>query len=130
MVCVGRSSYRPFHARLLAFLLEPPAIKSLKSSLSLEPPCRQQRQHTKAPRGRADLWIQGRAGDVRHPDVGAGGVRAAPRRQAPPAEAAAVAVAQIPVILHDRGRAIEAARDADGAWTWSIVVQSCRARPG
>lgn len=115
MVCVGRSSYRPFHARLLAFLLEPPAIKSLKSSLSLEPPCRQQRQHTKAPRGRADLWIQGRAGDVRHPHLGAGGVNTAPRRQAPTAAAAqaaaaAAAVAQPPLILRDRGRAVE---DAD-----------------
>jgi hypothetical protein len=117
-------------------------IHDMTVTISLSPPppppsfsCRgrRRRQHTEASRGRADLWLQGRAGDVRHPDVGAGGVRAAPRRQAPPAEAAAVAVvavAQIPVILHDRGRAIEAARDADGAWTWSIVVQSCRARPG
>lgn len=40
MVCVCRSSYRPFHARLLAFCwkLEPPAIKSLKSSYPWNPP--------------------------------------------------------------------------------------------
>lgn len=88
-------------------------------SLSLKlPSCRQRRQHTEASRGCADLWLQGRAGDVRHPDVGAGGVHTAPRQAPPPpaAQAAAVvAVAQPPVILHDRGRAIEAAaRDADG----------------
>lgn len=98
-----------------SFLLEvgTPCNKILKILLSLEPPCRQQRQHTEAPRGRADLWIQGRAGDVRHPHLGAGGVNTAPRRQAPtPAAAAqaAAAVAQPPLILRDRGRAVE---DAD-----------------
>jgi len=55
------------------------------------------------------MWLQGRAGDVRHPDLGAGGVHTPPRQAPPPSPqtAAVAAVAQPPVILHDRGRAIE-----------------------
>lgn len=37
------------------------------------PQHRQWRQHTEASRGCADLWIQGRAGDVRDADIRVGG---------------------------------------------------------
>lgn len=82
----------------------------MTATKSLSPPCRQRRQHTEASRGCADLWLQGRAGDVRDPDLGAGGGLARPQapppaQQAPGVDAAA-AVAQPPVVVHDRRRAI------------------------
>ena len=68
--------------------------------------CRQWRQPTEASRGRADLRIQGRAGDVRHADVGARGAQGA---QTAGDLGSAVGVVR-PVVVVDRGRAIETGR--------------------
>lgn len=67
---------------------------------------RQWRQHPEASRGRADVWVQGRAGDVRDPDVVGAGRAFQEAQAAGHGMEAAVGVAQ-PVVVVDRGRAIE-----------------------
>lgn len=69
------------------------------------PQARQWRQHTEASRGCANLWIQGRAGDVRDSEIRAGGITRPDEAAKAAGVEAAVGVVQ-PVVV-DRGRAIE-----------------------
>lgn len=76
-----------------------------KKPLSEARACRQWRQHTEASRGCANLWIQGRAGDVRDSEIRAGGITRPDEAAKAAGVEAAVGVVQ-PVVV-DRGRAIE-----------------------
>lgn len=63
---------------------------------------RQWRQPSEASRGCADLWIQGRAGDVRDADVGARG-----HQEAQTAGDLGASVSVVRAVVVDRGHAIE-----------------------
>jgi hypothetical protein len=66
-------------------------------------PERRQRRHPEAPRGRADLRVQGRPGHVRHAHLGARGSGSSPEAAAvPAAETGAAACVARPVLVDDR----------------------------
>jgi len=66
-------------------------------------PERRQRRHPEAPRGRADLRLQGRPGHVRHAHLGARGSGSSPEAAA---EAGAATCVARPVLVDDRRCAV------------------------